>query len=88
MTDRNGLLLTLARPGTGEQLIGDAWVFPLDGSEPRKTDLAGSSLGLFGIAIHPDGRKVAFSSSSPERMTDIWVLESFLPKAAAKTGLK
>ena len=67
-------------------MIRDAWVFPLDGSEPRKTDLAGSSLGSFGIAIHPDGHQVAYTSSSPDRTTDIWLLENFLPKAAARGG--
>jgi len=84
--DGTALLLSIHRPGSTEANVNEVWVYPLDGSEPRKTELAASSLGLFGIAVHPDAHRVAFSASSPERTTDIWLLENFLPKAPAKGG--
>jgi Tol biopolymer transport system component len=82
--DGTALLLPIYRPGSTEGNVNEVWVYPLDGSEPRKTALAGGFLRQ--LVVHPDGKQVAYTSHSPDRTTDIWLLENFLPKAAAKGG--
>jgi hypothetical protein len=66
------------------------WV-PVDGGEPRRVDT-----GLLGdvsfIRAHPDGQQVAIVGVGRQTFKPygVWVLEHFLPKAAAQggTGIK
>jgi hypothetical protein len=41
---------------------------------------------LVGLGLHPDGRRVAISDVKVD--LEVWVMENFLPKAAAAPGVK
>ena len=57
--DGRGLLVT-NRPGQVE--TSELWRIPVDTGEPQRSGLAKQALGLFGFSLHPDGRRVAFST--------------------------
>jgi hypothetical protein len=57
----------------------ELWAVPL-GGEPRTTDLQGDFTTL---AAHPDGKRIAYTSSSPSK-TEVLMIERFLPAAAAR----
>ena len=84
--DGSAVVLVSFQAGSREEMVKEAWVYPLGGGEPRKTGLAAP--GLRELVVHPDRRQVAFTAISPEATTDIWLLENFLPKAAAKAGAR
>jgi hypothetical protein len=82
--DGTAVIVARRQPGTDVNMpIADAWVYPVTGGEPRKTDLAWAGLG--NVVVHPDGKRVAFTGASPDRATEIWLLENFLPPAKAPT---
>jgi hypothetical protein len=55
----------------------------VDGGEPEKTGIAMIQLRHF--SVHPDGRRIAFSSRGVEtKSPEVWVMENFLPEAKAK----
>jgi Tol biopolymer transport system component len=55
----------------------EIWQIPAEGGDPRKiaSDKAGN------INLHPDGRRIVFTSGNTLR--EIWVMENFLPPAKA-----
>jgi Tol biopolymer transport system component len=55
----------------------ELWVVPLQGGEPRKLDLAAP--GIRELAVHPDGRRIAFTSGGDR--SEVWVMENFLRPA-------
>jgi Tol biopolymer transport system component len=50
---------------------------PVSGGEPEKLGLKMSS-GFVNMSMHPDGRKITFSSED-QSISEIWVMENFLP---------
>ena len=32
----------------------------------------------YGLSVHPDGRRIAFTAGTPVR-SEVWVMENFLP---------
>jgi len=54
----------------------ELWRIPVEGGEPQKLGL--SMDWLRHLRIHPDGKRVAFSSG--HFTAEIWVMENFLPK--------
>lgn len=61
----------------------EVWRVPLDGSAPVKTGLQLERSSAFSMS--PDWRKIAYtvvSDPRPPKM-EVWVLENFLPRAAA-----
>ena len=60
------------------------WRVSVDGGSPQ--DLKLSVEGLRQIALHPDGRRIAFTADAPEAAglsRGIWTLENFLSPLAA-----
>jgi len=55
----------------------ELWVVPAQGGEPRKLDLAAPSMR--DIAVHPDGRHLAFTSGGDR--SEVWVMENVLRPA-------
>jgi len=51
----------------------------VSGGEPEKLGLKMNS-GFVNMSMHPDGRKITFSSQD-EMVSEIWVMENFLPIA-------
>jgi Tol biopolymer transport system component len=53
---------TMHATGTNEQEI---WWIPIDGRDPRRIDVGTTQIGENPIAIHPDGRQLAFVAGRP-----------------------
>ncbi len=65
----------------------ELWRIPVDGGEPEKLGLAMARLGLFGLSVHPDGQRIAFSAGAAGPPTsEVWVMENFLPKLEDHSG--
>ena len=61
------------------------WRVAADGGEPQRLGLTvGRQIG--GLRPHPDGRRLA--TTDFESSLEIWVMEHFLPNAAAASGAK
>ena len=50
------------------------WIVPLDGSAPIESELRADYPYFFPLSIHPDGRRVAYSTGKTIR--EIWVLRN------------
>ena len=62
--------------------VKELWRIPTKGGEPQKLlDWEGM---IMGPRIHPDGRRLAFFSGA--RMSELWVMENFLPAAVARAS--
>jgi Tol biopolymer transport system component len=59
----------------------ELWSVPLEGGEPQPSGLA--MPGMFEVFVHPDGRRIAFSSSK-EPTEEVWVIKNLL--SALKTS--
>jgi Tol biopolymer transport system component len=58
----------------------EMWQIPAEGGEPQAVGLLASELTQ--ISIHPDGKRMAYSTS--ENRSEMWVMENFLPADKAK----
>lgn len=67
----------------GEKREFELWRIPADGGEPRKLGLSMEGLLPYGLSVHPDGRRIAFTAGTPLH-TEVWVIEHFVP--ALTTG--
>jgi Tol biopolymer transport system component len=57
----------------------ELWLVPVQGGEPWKLDL--SAPNIRDVRVHPDGRRIAYTSGTDR--TEVWVMENFLPPAKA-----
>ncbi|MCK4337312.1 MAG: PD40 domain-containing protein, partial [Candidatus Aminicenantes bacterium] len=58
----------------------ELWRIHAEGGKPQKLGLA--MLGFDSLSVHPDGQRIAFSSSGFKmKPHEIWVMENFLPEA-------
>jgi Tol biopolymer transport system component len=55
----------------------ELWLAPVQGGEPRKLDF--SAPNMRELSVHPDGRRIAFTSGGDR--SEVWVMENFLPHA-------
>ena len=69
-------VLFVKQPDPGDQKT-ELWLAPIQGGEPRKLALAAPNMRE--VVVHPDGRRVAFTSANDR--TEVWVMENFLPAA-------
>jgi len=60
-----------------EYKAGELWRIPVQGGEPEKWPLPFVPIG---VDVHPDGRRIGLTAWN--RVTEVWALENFLPKAA------
>ncbi|MEK7409247.1 MAG: hypothetical protein AAB225_29640 [Acidobacteriota bacterium] len=72
--DGRSLLITRRRGPADPQT--DLWLIPVQGGAPRKLELAAEDLR--DIAIHPDGRRIAFTAGQDR--SEVWALENLLSK--------
>lgn len=75
--DGQGILVKVSSQNGGEEL----WNTPINGGAPRKLDLKVE--GMTPFSVHPDGRQIAYGLSERAKEDEVWVLENFLPAAAA-----
>lgn len=57
------------------------WRVAADGGEPENLGLKMEARAPFGLSVHPDGTRIAFTAGT-ERRTEVWVLKNFLPSLA------
>lgn len=64
----------------GTRAVIELWRIPADGGEPQPLGVAMEGVRLYGVRIHPDGRRIAFTTgrSSAYSAFEVWVLEDFL----------
>ena len=55
----------------------ELWVVAVSGGTPKSLNL--TSRAMWHLTIHPDGRQLAYTSTSGEPKAGIWVMENFLP---------
>jgi len=67
-----------ARSVAGEKRRFELWRISAEGGEPQNLGLAMAGLEPYGLSVHPDGRRLAFTAGTPDR-EEVWVLEGFLP---------
>jgi Tol biopolymer transport system component len=79
--DGRHLLFGKRRPAEqkGALYKTELWRISLQGGKAEKQGLVSEGHGI--LRMHPDGRQVAFDSVKV--MTELWVIENFLPKATA-----
>lgn len=64
----------------------ELWLVPIQGGQPRKLGLGAP--GMRELCVHPDGRRIAFTSGGDR--AEVWVMENFLtgaksaPRAASR----
>jgi Tol biopolymer transport system component len=70
--------LIYARSVTGEKGKFEFWRISAEGGEPQNLGLMMEGLLPYGLSVHPDGKRIAFTAGT-ERSTEVWVLKDFLP---------
>lgn len=63
---------------TGEERKFELWQIATEGGQPQHLGLVMQGIRPYGLSIHPDGRRIAFTAGRPPR-EEVWVLENFLP---------
>ncbi len=56
----------------------ELWRLPVAEGEPEKTKITPADFFTRGMHVHPDGRRIAFTSA--HQRWEVWVMENFLPK--------
>ncbi len=64
----------------GEKPRFELWRISAEGGEPQNLGLAMEGLLPYGLSVHPDGRRIAFTAGTPVR-SEVWVLKDFLPES-------
>ncbi len=72
-----------ARSVAGEKREFELWQISAEGGEPQYLGLVMEGLLPYGLSVHPDGKRIAFTAGTPPR-GELWVLKDFLP--APKTS--
>ena len=67
-----------ARSVSGEKRKFELWRISAEGGEPQNLGLVMEGLSPYGLSVHPDGRRIAFTAGT-ERRAEVWVLKDFLP---------
>ena len=75
-------LLFGKRIGSGERQKFELWRISGEGGESQSLGIGMEDRTLFGLSVHPDGRRIAFTAEHPFH-SELWVLENFLPPLKA-----
>ena len=80
--------IVYARSVVGEKRQFTLWRVAASGGEPHSLGLTMEGLQPYGLSVHPDGRRMAFTAGKPHQ-SEIWVLKYF-PAAleTATSGVK
>ena len=66
---------------SGESEKVELWRVAVDSGEEQ--DLGLSLKGIWDLAVHPDGRRIAFTHL--QNVTEIWAMENLLPEPDSQT---
>ncbi len=64
--------------GGGDKGMFEFWRVAVEGGEPQNLGLKMEARVPFGLSVHPDGTRIAFTAGT-ERRREVWVLKDFLP---------
>lgn len=70
--------LIYARSVTGKKGKFEFWRISAEDGEPENLGLVMEGLLPYGLSVHPDGKRIAFTAGT-ERSTEVWVLKDFFP---------
>jgi len=79
----DSLQIIYAPSTTGQERKFELWRIPANGGEPQTLGLSMEGLLPYGLSVHPDGRRIAFTAGTPVH-SEVWVMENVLP--ALKDG--
>ena len=65
-------------PSTTGQRRFELWRVSAKGGEAENLGVAMEGLLPYGLSVHPDGRRIAFTAGTPARW-EVWVIENLLP---------
>ena len=77
-TPDGGQLLFAQRIVSQKQQKFELWRISAEGGQPQKLGLAMEGRILYGLSVHPDGRRIALTAG-PLYRAELWVLRDFLP---------
>jgi hypothetical protein len=66
-----------ARTLQDERRRFELWQIPAEGGEPQNLGLVMEGLEPYGLSVHPDGERIAFTAGTERE--EVWVLKDFLP---------
>ncbi len=66
----------------GQEPRLEVWQFSAEGGEPQYLGLAMEGLLLYGLSIHPDGQRIAFTAGRGLG-SQTWVMKNVLPELKA-----
>jgi hypothetical protein len=69
-------------PSTTGQRRFELWRVSATGGEAENLGVAMEGLLPYGLSVHPDGRRIAFTAGTPVRW-EVWALENLLPPLKA-----
>jgi len=67
-----------ARSVAGEKRKFEFWRISAEGVEPQNLGLTMEARVPYGLSVHADGKRIAFTAGT-ERHTEVWVVKNFLP---------
>jgi len=70
--------LIYAPSTAGQEPKLEFWRISADGGEPQSLGMLVEGVWPYGISVHPDGRRIAFTAGTEAR-DEVWVLKGFLP---------
>jgi Tol biopolymer transport system component len=70
--------VSLAGSVSGEKQRFELWRIAAEGGEPQRLGLVMEGLAPYGLSVHPDGTRIAFTAGMWRR-SEVWVLRDFLP---------
>ena len=62
----------------GEKRQFELWRTSTAGGEPQRLGLTMEGLQPYGLSVHPDGRRIAFTAGRPPH-SELWVMKNFPP---------
>lgn len=74
-----------ARSVTGEKGMFEFWRISAEGGEPQNLGLKMEARVPYGLSVHPDGTRIAFTAGTGRR-SEVWVLKDFLPAGSQGNG--
>ena len=74
-------LIFVKQQGTGEERRFRFLRIAAQGGEPEELGLAMDGVTLYGLSVHPDGQRIAFTTgrNTSDNAYEVWVLKDFLP---------
>ena len=74
--DSRHIIYAVSSDGEKRELA--LWRIPSSGGEPQNLGLSMEGLLAYGLSVHPDGRRIAFTAGT-QRRTEVWVIEDLVP---------